>query len=156
MILNLTINGEKKQIQIKPADLLIDVLRKEGCFSVKKGCGTGDCGACSILVDGRLTRSCIMLAAQAEGKSVTTVEGISEGPEMHTVQEVFMRMNIEQCGFCMPGVVLAVKALLDENPAPTDDDIKNYLDGNLCRCTGYIRWMDAIREAAKISAGRRK
>ncbi len=143
------VNGEEHEVIIEPHLLLIDVLRdKLGLTGTKYACGAGDCGACTVLVDGRPSFSCLTLAVTAKGKSILTIEGLAEGNELHPIQQAFVDQGAVQCGFCTPGMILSTKALLDENPQPTRDEIKAALAGNLCRCTGYVKIVDAVEAAA--------
>jgi carbon-monoxide dehydrogenase small subunit len=121
---------------------------KLGFTGTKYACGAGDCGACTVLIDGKPVFSCLTLAVTVRGKSILTIEGVAEGPELHPIQQAFVEKGAVQCGFCTPGMVLSSKALLDENPAPTRDEIKTALAGNLCRCTGYVKIIDAVEAAA--------
>jgi carbon-monoxide dehydrogenase small subunit len=143
------VNGQEREVIIEPHMLLIDVLRDElGLTGTKYACGAGDCGACTVLIDGRPSFSCLTLAVTAKGKSILTIEGVAVGNELHPIQQAFVDQGAVQCGFCTPGMILATKALLDENPQPTRDEIKTALAGNLCRCTGYVKIVDAVEAAA--------
>ena len=149
-----TINGEPAEFLCETQQTMLDVLRDViGLTGSKEGCGSGDCGACSILVDGRLVCSCLMLGVEAEGKSITTVEGIAQGEKLHPVQQKFLEHAALQCGFCTPGLIVATKALLDENPDPTETEIRYWLAGNLCRCTGYDKIVRAVKDAAAVMRG---
>ena len=145
------VNGSMVEIEIEPWWTLSRVLREElNLTGVKVGCETGDCGVCTILVDGEAVKSCLMLAAKAEGREVTTIEGLAgEDGKLHPLQQAFIDHYAVQCGFCTSGMLLTAKALLDENPNPTEDEIKLTMSGNLCRCTGYVRIVEAIRSVAK-------
>jgi len=143
------INGEQKVWQAGPGEILLDVLRREGYLSVKWGCGEGDCGACTILVDGKSVRSCLLLAGQVEGRSITTVEALGSHDGAHPLQEAFIENGGVQCGYCTPGMLLSAKALLDENPEPTEEQVREALDGNLCRCTGYKKIIQAVLDGAE-------
>jgi len=144
-----TINGEAAEFLAEPSQSLLDVLRDTlRLTGSKEGCGTGDCGACSVTVDGRLMCSCLMLAPEAEGKSIVTVEGIATGDKLHPVQQKFLEHAALQCGFCTPGLIVAAKALLDRTLEPTDTEIRYWLAGNLCRCTGYDKIVRAVQDAA--------
>lgn len=146
-----TVNGDEVDFLAGDAISLMDALRDElGLTGVKEGCGTGDCGACSILVDGALNCSCLMFAPEAEGHDILTVEGIAEGDHLHPLQQTFLEGAALQCGICTPGVLIAAKALLDENPNPTETEIRYGLAGNLCRCTGYDKIIHAVQEAAVL------
>ena len=147
--INCTVNGEPTDFLSADSTSLLDALRDElGLTGAKEGCGTGDCGACSILVDGKLNCSCLMLAPEAEGREITTVEGIADGDQLHPLQQTFLEGAALQCGVCTPGFLVAAKALLDENPDPTETEIRYGLAGNLCRCTGYDKIVRAVQEAA--------
>ena len=144
----LQINGEAKKLTIGPGDLLLDVLRREGCVGAKRGCETGSCGACTVLVDGVPIDSCLMFAAQAEGKKITTIEGLAQGDILDPVQEAFLDCAAVQCGFCTPGMILTAKAFLEQISDPTEDQAREMLSGNLCRCTGYRKPVDAVMKVA--------
>ena len=144
-----TINGEPTEFLCEAYDTMLDVLRRQlGLTGSKEGCATGDCGACSITLNGRLVCSCLMLAAEAEGNEVGTIEGMAEGENLHPLQEKFLEMAALQCGICTPGVLVAAKALLDENPNPSETEVRYWLAGNLCRCTGYDKIVRAVLETA--------
>jgi carbon-monoxide dehydrogenase small subunit len=148
-IATLRVNGQEHEVIIEPHMLLIDVLRDGlGLTGPKYACGAGDCGACTVLLDGKPVFSCLTLAITAKGKSILTIEGVANGNELHPIQQAFVDQGAIQCGFCTPGMVLSAKALLAENPGPTRDEIKTYLGGNLCRCTGYVKIIDAVEAAA--------
>lgn len=149
MIINVTVNGMKKEIEIAPGDMLLDILRKEGYYGVKKGCGKGECGACTVLVNNEARKSCLIFAAQMGGKKITTIEGIGHPDKLDPLQEAFVKTGAVQCGFCTPGMILSARALLGKNPNPTEEEIKKALDGNLCRCTGYIKPIEAVKVAAR-------
>jgi carbon-monoxide dehydrogenase small subunit len=149
-----TINGEEVEFLCNAQDTLLDVLRDDlGLTGSKEGCGSGDCGACSVISDGRLVCSCLMLGSEAEGKEITTIEGVAQGDHLHPVQEQFLKHAALQCGFCTPGLIVATKALLDKHPNPTDEEARYWLAGNLCRCTGYDKIMDAVHAAAAQMRG---
>jgi carbon-monoxide dehydrogenase small subunit len=144
-----TVNGDVQEIVCQPGETLLDVLRDRlGLSGAKEGCGTGDCGACSVTVDGRLACSCLVLGAEVEGRTVTTVEGMSENGALHPLQTKFIEHAALQCGIRTPGFLVAAKALLDRNPSPTDEEIRYALAGNLCRCTGYDKIVRAVKAAA--------
>ncbi len=148
---NFRVNGRSYEVIIEPQMLLIDVLRdKLGLMGTKYACGTGDCGACTVLVDGKPILSCLTLAVTAKNKDILTIEGLAQGNTLHPIQQAFIDHGAVQCGFCTPGMILAAKALLDENPTPTREDVKLALDGNLCRCTGYVKIVDAVLAAAEM------
>ena len=147
--INCTVNGEAVDFLAADSTSLLDALRDElGLTGAKEGCGTGDCGTCSILVDGKLNCSCLLLAPEAEGRDIITVEGLADGDHLHPLQQTFLEGAALQCGICTPGFLVAAKALLDENPDPTETEIRYGLAGNLCRCTGYDKIVRAVQEAA--------
>ena len=149
VVVNYTINGGHYDAYIEPNRTLLEVVRDDLRFTgAKEGCGTGDCGACSMIVDGKLVTSCLMLAPQADGAEITTIEGLAENGKLHPIQQAFIERGAVQCGFCIPGMILAGKALLDRNPRPSREEIRRAIAGNLCRCTGYTRIVDAIEAAA--------
>ena len=149
-IIHLNINNEDYDVIARPGESLLDLLRnKLQLTGTKKGCNEGDCGACTVILGGRAVNSCLVLAMEAEGQKILTVEGLAQGPEMHPLQEAFIKHGGFQCGFCTPGMLLSAKALLDENPNPTDEEIRHGISGNLCRCTGYAKIVESIREAAR-------
>ena len=144
------INGEPTEFLCEPYETMLDVLRGAlGLTGSKEGCGSGDCGACSITLDGRLVCSCLMLAAEAEGGDIRTIEGMAEGEQLHPLQQKFLELAALQCGICTPGVLVAAKALLDENPDPSETEVRFWLAGNLCRCTGYDKIVRAVLETAE-------
>lgn len=149
--LNIEINGRSYEDKIPSGLKLIDYLRDYcGLTGTKRGCGEGECGTCSVLIDGKLVYSCIMFAIQANGKKVVTIEGLSKGNgNLHPIQSAFIEAGAVQCGFCTPGMILATKALLDRTMSPSDEEILEALSGNICRCTGYIKIIDAVKIAAK-------
>ncbi len=149
LLVKINVNGKIHEDQIPSGLKLIDYLREYcGLTGTKKSCGEGECGACSVLVDGRLVYSCIMFAVQADGKKVVTIEGLSMDGELHPIQQAFIEAGAIQCGFCTPGMVLATKALLDRTTDPNEQEIREALSGNLCRCTGYTKIIDAVKKAA--------
>jgi len=142
----LTVNGEIYQLEVDHRRTLLEVLRENlGLTGTKQGCDTGECGSCTVIVDGRALLSCLTLAVSCQGKKITTIEGLSRAGELHPLQKAFMEKGAVQCGFCTPGMILSLKALLDENPRPSEEQIKEALAGNLCRCTGYIKILEAVR-----------
>ena len=144
-----SINGQAQEYLCEPNQTLLDVLRDElGLTGTKEGCGTGDCGACSVLVDGRLVCSCLVLGAEAQGKTVETIEGVAGKDGLHPLQQKFLDNAALQCGVCTPGFIMAAKALLDKDPNPDETTIRYWLAGNLCRCTGYDKIIRAVQEAA--------
>lgn len=149
-IAEFTVNGRPFEVIIEPHMLLIDVLRDQmGLTGTKYACGAGDCAACTVLIDGQPMFSCLTLAVTARGKKITTIEGMAEGTALHPIQKEFVEHGAVQCGFCTSGMVLTTKAFLEENPQPTRDEIKYALAGNLCRCTGYVKIIDAVETAAE-------
>jgi len=150
--MKLTVNGQPHELDVPIYRTLLDCLRYDlGLTGSKEGCGVGVCGACTVLLDGTMISSCIALAVFADGREVTTVEGLAEDERLHPVQQAFMDAGGFQCGICTPGQVVAAKALLDENPTPGDAEIKEWMLGNLCRCTGYYKIVESIRAAAQQS-----
>jgi carbon-monoxide dehydrogenase small subunit len=146
-----TVNGDPAEFLTDPGTTLLDALRDElGLTGSKEGCGSGDCGACSVMVDGRLVCSCLVLAAEAEGRRIETIEGLAQGTELHPLQQKFLEHAALQCGFCTPGLLVAAKALLDANPDPTEEETRYWLAGNLCRCTGYDKVIRAVLDAAAV------
>jgi aerobic carbon-monoxide dehydrogenase small subunit len=155
-ILSFTVNREHIEVLVQPYVTLLDALREDvGLTGPKEGCGTGDCGACSVHLDGKLVASCLVLAMQARGRSVMTIEGLARDGALTPLQAAFVRRGVAQCGFCIPGVVMAAAALLAENAKPSEQDIRYAIAGNLCRCTGYTKMIEAIAEVAGTAAGAR-
>jgi carbon-monoxide dehydrogenase small subunit len=155
-ILSSIVNGEPVEVLVQPYETLLEALREElGLTGPKEGCGTGDCGACTVHLDGKPVASCLMLAMQARGRSVSTIEGLSRNGKLDPLQDAFVRHGVPQCGFCIPGVLMAASALLAENPNPTEEEIRYGIAGNLCRCTGYTKMITAISEAARATAAPR-
>jgi len=149
-LINLKINGESYQVNVKPNVLLLDLIREEiGLTGTKRGCGTGECGACTVLLEGKPVNSCLMLAVEANEKNVLTIEGLARDGQLHPLQEAFIEEGAVQCGFCTPGMLLSAKALLDANSNPKEEEIKKAIAGNLCRCTGYTKIIKAIISAAE-------
>jgi len=152
-----TINGKSRKLTVKPNELLLNVIREDlGLTGTKYGCGTGECGACTVLIDEEPVLSCLTLAVTVDKKKVTTIEGIGTDENPHPLQQAFVETGAVQCGFCTPGMILSAKTLLDKNPNPTEDEIKRAIEGNLCRCTGYIKIIEAIKLASVRMGGRRK
>ncbi len=144
-----TVNCDEVEFLADPRETLLDCLRdKLGMTGAKEGCGTGDCGACSVTVDGRLVCSCLVLGVEAQGKTIETVEGIADGEKLHPLQRKFIQHAALQCGICTPGILVAAKALLAQNPDPTEEEVRYWLAGNLCRCTGYDKIIRAVLDAA--------
>ncbi len=149
-----TINGDEVEFLADPRETLLDCLRdRVGLTGSKEGCGTGDCGACSVTVDGTLVCSCLVLGVEAEGKDIRTIEGMADGATLHPLQRKFIEHAALQCGFCTPGLLVASKALLDKNPNPTEEEVRYWIAGNLCRCTGYDKIIRAIMDAAAEMRG---
>jgi len=147
--ITMTVNGASYTVETWPMMRLLDVLREElGLTGTKEGCGEGECGACSILLDGRLVNSCLVPALQANGARITTIEGIATPERLDAMQQAFIDCGGAQCGICTPGMIVAAVSLLEQNPHPTEDDIRNGLAGNLCRCTGYLRIFEAVKQGA--------
>jgi carbon-monoxide dehydrogenase small subunit len=155
-LIELNVNGQPYPIDVEGRTRLLDAVRDK-CLLIgaKEGCSTGDCGACTVLVDGRPVTSCLVLAVSAAGKQITTIEGVAQGEQLHPVQTAFMESGALQCGICTPGMILTSIALLNENPNPTRDEVRFGLQGNLCRCTGYDKIVDAVQAAAREMVGSR-
>ena len=144
------LNGATTEVLVAPNQTLVGMLREDlGLTGTKYGCGEGDCGACTVLLDDQPVNSCLVLAAQVDGRKVTTIEGLADGDKLHPLQNAFIEKGAIQCGFCTPGMILSAKALLDNNPDPTELDIRTAISGNLCRCTGYQKIVEAISHVAK-------
>jgi aerobic carbon-monoxide dehydrogenase small subunit len=154
MRIQVIINAEVRHLEVEPYRSLLDVLRVEaGLTGTKKGCDVGDCGACTVLVDGKPVNSCLMLGVEADGVKITTIEGLQPAPDrLHPLQEAFIRLGGAQCGFCTPGMIMMAAALLAENPRPSEDEIRFGIAGNICRCTGYTKIVEAIQVAAQEMA----
>ena len=149
--IRLRVNGEDYEVFVEPWKVLSEVLREElDLTGVKEGCQTGECGACTVIVDGKPVRSCMMLIGQAKGKEILTIEGLASNGQLHPIQQAFIDHFAVQCGFCIPGTILTAKAFLDENPAPTEGEVREVLAGNLCRCTGYVKIVEAVLAAAEV------
>jgi len=148
--ITLTLNGELRELLVRPNRTLLDTLRNEaGLTGTKKGCDVGECGSCTVIIDGQPINSCLVLAPEADGTCITTIEGVQpSATEVHPLQDNFMRFGAAQCGFCTPGIIVAAKALLEANPNPTHDEIRFAIAGNICRCTGYTKIIEAIAETA--------
>ena len=153
-IVSIQVNGEAQSLEVPSRRILSDFLRDDlHLTGTKRGCETGTCGACSVLVDGEVVKSCLMLAVQVDGRHVTTVEGLSQGEKLHPLQESFMECGGLQCGYCTPGMLITACALLARNPQPTQDEVRHGLAGNLCRCTGYTQIVESVLHAAKKMHG---
>lgn len=152
--IRVTINGEATSVSVPANETFLDLLRyRLGLVGTKKGCDTGDCGACTVILNGKAVNSCLVLAVETNGATVTTIEGMSAGGKLHPLQQAFVDHGAVQCGFCTPGMIMAAKSLLDEAPNPTEEEIRLALAGNLCRCTGYISIMKAVAAAGKALRG---
>jgi carbon-monoxide dehydrogenase small subunit len=150
MKIEITVNGAKRVFDVEPQTLLLNLIRDEmDLTGTKYGCGIGECGACTVLLDGDAVLACIVLAVDADDRRVDTIEGLAEGGKLHPIQEAYLDEGAVQCGYCTPGFIMATKALLDENPEPTEREIREYLNGNICRCTGYVNIVKAVQAAAK-------
>lgn len=148
-LIEFKLNGKQVKVNVEPNELLINVLRDKLLLTgTKYACGIGECGACTVLLDGEPVLACLTLAMEVEGKEITTIEGLSKDNELDLIQKAFLEEAAVQCGFCTPGFILVTKSLLEENPTPTEEEIKNYIRGNLCRCTGYVNIVKAIKKAA--------
>jgi aerobic-type carbon monoxide dehydrogenase small subunit (CoxS/CutS family) len=152
--LSFTLNGRLQELAVEPHELLLDVVRERlGLTGVKRSCDVEVCGACTLLVDGRPVSACTTLAFEVRGRSLMTIEGLADNGKLHPLQEAFIEHGGFQCGFCTPGMILAAKALLDENPNPTEEELKHFMHGNICRCTGYKKIIESIMAAAKKMRG---
>src|SRR3970282_183334 len=150
--IHIPLNGKPMTLEMPAHRLLLDLLRDEiGLTGTKEGCGTGDCGACTVLLNGKPVNSCLILSGELDGAEIVTIEGLKIGPELHPVQKAFIQDGGAQCGYCTPGMLMMSKALLEENPNPTEEDIRFALSGNLCRCTGYATLVQAVQDAAMIT-----
>jgi len=144
------INGEKVRLSVKPNRTLLEMIREDlKLTGTREGCGVGDCGACTVLLDGLPVNSCLVLAVEADGREILTVEGLARGDRLHPIQEAFIENFGLQCGFCTPGMIISAKALLDRNPDPSEHEIREAISGNLCRCTGYVKIVESIKKAAQ-------
>lgn len=153
-LVQLTVNGQARDLIVRPERTLLDVLRDDlGLTGAKRGCDLGACGACTVLLDGRPVNACLTLAVEASGREIVTIEGLAAAGQLHPVQEAFVEHGAVQCGFCTPGMVLAATALLDERPEAAEAEILEALSGNICRCTGYVKILDAVRDAARRLKG---
>ena len=149
-VIKVTINGESVEAAVEPNQTLLQFLREDlGLTGTKHGCGLGDCGACTVIMDGKAVNSCLVLAIQAQGKDILTIEGLAVNGQLHPIQQAFVDKAAIQCGFCTPGMILSAKAFLDTNPEPSEHDIRTAISGNLCRCTGYQKIVEAVESAAE-------
>lgn len=147
---DITINGKIYSLMVEPHWTLLDVIRDEvGLLGTKKGCDAGDCGACTVMLEGKAVNSCLILAVEADGKEVLTIEGLEKEGKLHSLQQAFIDHGAIQCGYCTPGMIMAAKELLDENPNPTEQEVKEAIAGNICRCTGYVKIIEAVLAAKK-------
>jgi carbon-monoxide dehydrogenase small subunit len=152
--IRLNVNGKDYEVQVKPSATLLDVIREDLALTgTKEGCGVGECGACTVIMEDKAVNACIMLAIEANGKSITTIEGLADGEKLHPIQEAFVEVGGLQCGFCTPGMILSTKVLLDRNKTPTDQEIRKGLEGNFCRCTGYTKIVESVKVAAQKMRG---
>lgn len=148
--MQITVNGQQMILEVAAHRLLLDFVRDDlGLTGTKEGCGTGDCGACTLLLNGKPVNSCLILAGELNGADIVTIEGLQVGPELHPIQQAFMADGGAQCGYCTPGMLMMSRALLDDNPDPTEEEIRFALAGNLCRCTGYVKIVQAVQHAAR-------
>ena len=152
--IGLSVNGAERTFAVKNNEFLLNALRRYGYKGAKKGCDTGDCGSCTVIINGKPALACLIPAFTAHGAELTTIEGVGTVRNPHPLQEAFVAAGAVQCGFCIPGMIMSAKHLLDVNPAPSDRDIKKYLDGNLCRCTGYVKQIQAVKLAARKMRGK--
>jgi len=149
--IQITVNEETYDLLVHPNRTLLDLLRYDlSLTGTKQGCNEGDCGACTVIADGKVVASCLVLAVEMNHAVITTIEGLTQGDTLHPIQQAFVDSGAVQCGFCTPGMILTTKALLDEIPNPCEEDIKHYLEGNLCRCTGYVKILDAVKNAIQF------
>ena len=150
---SLKVNGSQVSMRVRGGEFLLDALRRYGWKSVKKGCDTGDCGSCTVEMDGRPVLACLIPAFTAHGSEIVTIEGVGSVHAPHPLQEAFVEAGAVQCGYCIPGMILSARALLRERPDPSEEEVRKYLDGNLCRCTGYVKQVRAVKSAAKKMRG---
>lgn len=152
--IRVTVNGQSHELRVRPWATLLEVIREDlGLTGTKEGCGVGECGGCTVIMEGKTVNACMVLAVEADGKRVTTIEGLADGETLHPVQEAFLEIGGMQCGFCTPGMILSTKALLDANRNPTDEEIRKGLAGNFCRCTGYTKIIESVKVAATKMRG---
>jgi carbon-monoxide dehydrogenase small subunit len=148
--IHIIVNNKNYDIQVKPWSTLLEILRDDlGLTGTKEGCNAGECGACTVIMEGKAINACLVLAMETNGKEITTIEGLADGDMLHPVQEAFLEIGGMQCGFCTPGMILSTKALLDANNNPTDEEIRKGLEGNFCRCTGYTKIIESVKAAAE-------
>lgn len=152
--IKVTVNGILHELSVQPWETLLDVIREHlGLTGTKEGCGLGECGACTIIMDGKTVNSCLVLAVEADNRVITTIEGLANGDELHPIQEAFIKCGGLQCGFCTPGMIMSAKALLEQNPSPDEEEIRKAIAGNFCRCTGYTKIIESVKVAAKNMQG---
>ena len=148
--IHLTLNGRPTEVRVEPNETLVDVIRDRLALTgTKKGCDAGDCGCCTVILDGKAVNSCLVLAVEADGRIVETVEGLAQGERLHPLQQAFLDYGAVQCGYCTPGMLLSAKALLDEKPDAGEEDVRTAISGNLCRCTGYVKIVEAVLSVAR-------
>jgi len=148
--IKVTVNGILYELSVQPWETLLDVIREHlGLTGTKEGCGLGECGACTVIMDGKTVNSCLVLAVEADSRVITTIEGLANGDELHPIQEAFIKCGGLQCGFCTPGMIMSTKALLEQNPSPDEEEIRKAIAGNFCRCTGYTKIIESVKVAAK-------
>jgi carbon-monoxide dehydrogenase small subunit len=148
--IHIIVNNRDYELRVKPWSTLLEILRDDLCLTgTKEGCNAGECGACTVIMEGKAVNACLVLAAEANGKEVTTIEGLADGDILHPIQEAFLEIGGMQCGFCTPGMILSAKVLLDKNNNPTDEEIRKGLEGNFCRCTGYTKIIESVKAAAE-------
>ena len=150
--IRITVNGKLYELSVRPHATLLEVIREDlGFTGTKEGCGVGECGACTVIMNGKSVNACLVLAPEADGKEITTVEGLAQGEKLDPIQQAFYEIGGLQCGFCTPGMIMSTKALLAETPEPTDQEMRKGLEGNFCRCTGYTKIFESVREASRKS-----
>jgi aerobic carbon-monoxide dehydrogenase small subunit len=150
--IRITVNGKPYELSVRPHATLLEVIREDlGLTGTKEGCGVGECGACTVIMNGKSVNACLVLAPEADGSQITTIEGLAQGDKLDPIQEAFYEIGGLQCGFCTPGMIMSTKALLAESPEPTDQEIRKGLEGNFCRCTGYTKIFESVREASRKS-----
>jgi carbon-monoxide dehydrogenase small subunit len=150
--IRITVNGKPYELSVRPWATLLEVIREDlGLTGTKEGCGVGECGACTVIMNGKSVNACLVLAPEADGKEITTIEGLAEGEKLDPIQQAFYEIGGLQCGFCTPGMIMSTKALLAQTPEPTDHEIRKGLEGNFCRCTGYTKIFESVREASRKS-----
>jgi carbon-monoxide dehydrogenase small subunit len=150
--IQITVNGKLYELSVRPHATLLEVIREDlGLTGTKEGCGVGECGACTVIMNGKTVNACLVLAPEADGKEITTIEGLAQGEKLDPIQQAYYEIGGLQCGFCTPGMIMSTKALLTETPEPTDQEIRKGLEGNFCRCTGYTKIFESVREASRKS-----